>query len=560
MYHSYFGIEEQAFSIAVNPRYLYMSAQHREALAHLLYGVNSGGFVMLTGEVGTGKTTIIRCLLEQLPKHADVAMIMNPAASARDLLCSICDELEIDYLPDETSLKILTDKLYEFLLTNHSKGRNTIVLIDEAQLLRVSTLEQIRLLTNLESNTQKLLQIILVGQPELNELLAKPALRQLSQRITARYHLRPLSQEETGAYIKHRLQIAGMPPGRQPFPDPIIKKVHAISGGIPRLINILCDRMLLGAYTQETTQIDNNIYKQATLEVMGERARPQANNYQTYFYLAAIALGLVVAGLLIWLLLAPPHKPADASVPAAAAQPAPPTGQPSATTTAPATPAAPTPIAAAQPTAASMVAEGELFWQPTQNQALLDLLGFIGVDKNNAMYPCWVVNKEGLHCETQKAATWDDFKRFNRPAVLSLTTKTRQAGYVALIGIEGLEADLLVNGHRKRISLETLGGLWTGEFVFIWRKPEGFDGPVGLGSKAPIVAWVAQRFASIDKQTAPLTTGVFNPPLQRRIKVFQQTQSITDDGLITLPFLLKLNDALKIDKPLSQPTAQPAPL
>jgi general secretion pathway protein A len=191
---------------------------------------------------------------------------------------------------------------------------------------------------------------------------------------------------------------------------------------------------------------------------------------------------------------------------------------------------------------------------------LLDLLGFIGIDKNNAMYPCWVVNKEGLHCETQKAATWDDFKRFNRPAVLSLTTKTRQAGYVALIGIEGLEADLLVNGHRKRISLETLGGLWTGEFVFIWRKPEGFDGPVGLGSKAPIVAWVAQRFASIDKQTAPLTTGVFNPPLQRRIKVFQQTQSITDDGLITLPFLLKLNDALKIDKPLSQPTAQPAPL
>lgn len=558
MYHSYFGIEEQAFSIAVNPRYLYMSAQHREALAHLLYGVNSGGFVMLTGEVGTGKTTIIRCLLEQLPKHADVAMIMNPAASARDLLCSICDELEIDYLPDETSLKILTDKLYEFLLTNHSKGRNTIVLIDEAQLLRVSTLEQIRLLTNLESNTQKLLQIILVGQPELNELLAKPALRQLSQRITARYHLRPLSQEETGAYIKHRLQIAGMPPGRQPFPDPIIKKVHAISGGIPRLINILCDRMLLGAYTQETTQIDNNIYKQATLEVMGDRARPQAQNYQTYFYLAAIALGLLVAGLLIWLLLAPPNKPTTA---APAQQPAPAPAQTPTATATPATPASPntTPAASALPTGASMVAEGELFWQPTQNQALLDLLGYVGIDKNNAMYPCWVVNKEGLHCETQKAATWDDFKRFNRPAVLSLTTKSRQAGYVALIGIEGLEADLLVNGHRKRISLETLGGLWTGEFVFIWRKPEGFDGPVGLGSKAPIVAWVAQRFASIDKQTAPLTAGVFNPPLQRRIKVFQQTQNITDDGLITLPFLLKLNDALKIDKPLSQPSA-PAPL
>lgn len=562
MYHSYFGIEEQAFSIAVNPRYLYMSAQHREALAHLLYGVNSGGFVMLTGEVGTGKTTIIRCLLEQLPKHADVAMIMNPAASARDLLCSICDELGIDYLPDETSLKILTDKLYEFLLTNHSKGRNTIVLIDEAQLLRVSTLEQIRLLTNLESNTQKLLQIILVGQPELNELLAKPALRQLSQRITARYHLRPLSQEETGSYIKHRLQIAGMPPGRQPFPDPIIKKVHSISGGIPRLINILCDRMLLGAYSLETTQIDNNIYKQATLEVLGERHKPAAPiNYQTHFYLAAIALGLVVAGLLIWLLLAPQAKTTTAEtaeVKKQLAEQAVSTPVPSAPVGPAVTAPAPT-VNAPSPIGAPPVAEGELFWQPTQNQALADLLGHIGVDKNKAMYPCWVVSKEGLHCETQKAATWDDFKRFNRPAVLSLTTKTRQAGYVALVGIDGLEAELLINGQRKRINLETLGSLWTGEFVFIWRKPEGFDGPAGLGSKAPIVAWVAQRFASIDKQTAPLTTGVFNPPLQRRIKMFQQAQSITDDGLITLPTLLKLNDALKIDKPLQQPIANPAP-
>lgn len=553
MYHSYFGIEEQAFSIAVNPRYLYMSAQHREALAHLLYGVNSGGFVMLTGEVGTGKTTIIRCLLEQLPKHADVAMIMNPAASARDLLCSICDELAIDYLADETSLKILTDKLYEFLLTNHSKGRNTIVLIDEAQLLRVSTLEQIRLLTNLESNTQKLLQIILVGQPELNELLAKPALRQLSQRITARYHLRPLSQDETGAYIKHRLQIAGMPPGRQPFPDPIIKKVHAISGGIPRLINILCDRMLLGAYTQETTQIDHNIYKQATLEVMGERSRPSQPNYQTYFYLAAIGLGLAVAGLLIWLLLAPQHKPTEPPPQIEAAAPAPPAA-PAATPAVEGTPAAAPNLFTSPP-----VANGEVFWQPTQNQALADLLGYIGVEKSNAMYPCWVVNKEGLHCETQKAATWDDFKRFNRPAVLSLTTKSRQAGYVALIGVDGLEGELLVNGQRKRISLETLGGLWTGEFVFIWRKPDGFEGPAGLGSKAPIVAWVAQRFASIDKQTAPLTTGVFNPPLQRRIKMFQQAHGITDDGLITLPTLLKLNDSLKIDKTLLTPAAAMAP-
>ncbi len=534
MYHSYFGIEEQAFSIAVNPRYLYMSAQHREALAHLLYGVNSGGFVMLTGEVGTGKTTIIRCLLEQLPKHADVAMVMNPAASARDLLCSICDEFSIDYLADETSHKVLTDKLYEFLLTNHSKGRSTIVLIDEAQLLRVSTLEQIRLLTNLESNTQKLLQIILVGQPELNELLAKPALRQLSQRITARYHLRPLNLDETGAYIKHRLQVAGLPAGRQPFPDAIIKKVHSISGGIPRLINILCDRMLLGAYTRETTLIDHSIYRQATIEVLGEQSLPRpGQQLQPYFYGAAIALGVLVAGVLIWLLLraqpaetppAPPQDPAKTAADAAA-------------------PAANAPAAPSQMT-------GEIPWQATQNQALVDLLDHLGLEKSNALYPCWVVNKEGLFCETQKASTWDEFKRFNRPAVLSLTSKNRQAGYVTLIGIDGLTAKLWLNGQVRQVSLEALGALWTGEFVFIWRKPDGFDGPVGLGSKAPIVSWVAQRFASIDKQSQPLTSGVFTAPLQKRVKIFQRSQQLPDDGLISLQTLLRLNDVLNIDKPL----------
>ena len=227
-YHEYFGLDDQAFSIAVNPRYLYMSDQHREALAHLLFGVKSGGFVMLSGEVGTGKTTIIRCLLEQLPDNADLAIVMNPSASARDLLCSICDEFRLTYAPNETSLKNLTDTLTEFLVKNHMRGRKSIVLIDEAQLLRISTLEQVRLLTNLETNTQKLLQIILVGQPELNELLAKPALRQLSQRITARYHLRPLTEQNTEAYIKHRLKVAGMPPGRIPFGPKVIARIHHV--------------------------------------------------------------------------------------------------------------------------------------------------------------------------------------------------------------------------------------------------------------------------------------------------------------------------------------------
>ena len=206
MYHPFFGLTEQPFSIAVNPRYLFMSDRHREALAHLLYGVGSGGgFVLLTGEVGTGKTTLNRCLLEQLPTDTDIAIVLNPALSATELLASVCDEFEIRYPSDTQSLKTLTDALHQFLLTNHAKGRQTVLMIDEAQHLDFDVLEQIRLLTNLETDEKKLLQIILTGQPELESMLGRPELRELKQRITARYQLTALDAHETTNYVRHRL-------------------------------------------------------------------------------------------------------------------------------------------------------------------------------------------------------------------------------------------------------------------------------------------------------------------------------------------------------------------
>src|SRR5690606_14673207 len=269
MYHKYFGLSEPAFSIAVNPRYLYMSRQHKEALAHLLYGVQGGGFVLLTGEVGTGKTTIIRSLLEQLPDNTDIAMVFNPMANVPEMLGMICDELKITYDKDRPSVKTLTDALHQFLLENHARGRNTVLLIDEAQLLSPEALEQIRLLTNLETNTRKLLQIILVGQPELNQLLSQPRLRQLAQRITARFHLTPLSFAETSAYIRHRLQVAGLSPERTPFSSGFIKKIHRLTGGIPRRINILCERLLVGLYGHNKQQVDRHIFALAKQEVMG---------------------------------------------------------------------------------------------------------------------------------------------------------------------------------------------------------------------------------------------------------------------------------------------------
>ncbi len=210
MYKAFFGLKESPFSISPNPKYLYMSERHTEALAHLNYGLHDGGgFVLLTGEVGTGKTTVSRCLRQQLPADSDLALVINPTLTERELLASICDEFKLGYGP-EAGIKELFDLLHHHLLANKAAGRKTLLLIDEAQHLSPEVLEQLRLLTNLETDDAKLLQVVLIGQPELQQLLRQPLLRQLAQRITARYHLLPLSREDVDAYVRFRLQVAGM--------------------------------------------------------------------------------------------------------------------------------------------------------------------------------------------------------------------------------------------------------------------------------------------------------------------------------------------------------------
>jgi len=262
MYLEYFGLREFPFSLAPDPRFLYLSAQHREALAHLLYGVRSeGGFVQLTGEVGTGKTTVCRCFLEQLPPGTRAAVILNPALSAEDLLASVCDEFEIPRPAGPVSVKDSFDRINRFLLEVHAAGERAVLVIDEAQNLDAAVLEQVRLLTNLETSSRKLLQIILMGQPELRATLARPELRQLAQRITARFHLQALSREETRAYVRHRLEVAGS--GEDLFPATVIGRLRRLSRGVPRLINILCDRALLGAFVQGKRQVGRATLAQA---------------------------------------------------------------------------------------------------------------------------------------------------------------------------------------------------------------------------------------------------------------------------------------------------------
>src|SRR6185437_5126670 len=274
MYLSFFGLNEKPFAITPDPRYLYLSERHAEALAHLLYGINeAGGFVQLTGEVGTGKTTIVRSLLAQTPKNAEIALILNPKMTAPEFLLTICEELGIG-VPDSAlgSLKDLVDILSQYLLRAHANGQRVVLVVDEAQNLAPEVLEQVRLLTNLETNTQKLLQIILIGQPELRELLARQDLRQLAQRITGRYHLDPLSAEETTAYVRHRLRVAGAT--ADIFTRGALREVYRVSSGIPRVINVICDRALLGAYTQDLHQVRASLVRRAGGEVFGREIGP----------------------------------------------------------------------------------------------------------------------------------------------------------------------------------------------------------------------------------------------------------------------------------------------
>lgn len=298
MYLNYFGLSDNPFSIAPNPDYLYMSPRHKEALAHLIFGLReSGGFVMLTGEVGTGKTTVSRKLMQQLPSNTQVAMILNPTLSAIELLATICDELKIRYLKKQASLKYFTDKILTKLTTNHQNGVNTVLIVDEAQHLLPEVLEQLRLLTNLETNREKLLKVVLIGQPELQQLLKRNELRQLAQRITARYHLLPLSASEVRHYISHRLSVADG--DERIFSKATLRAVYQITAGIPRVINLLCDRALTLSFTKQHGVVRRHIFIAAARQILGDDVVRQRQGKQW----AAILFGcFIIAAALGYLI------------------------------------------------------------------------------------------------------------------------------------------------------------------------------------------------------------------------------------------------------------------
>ena len=540
MYYQYFGLNEAPFSIAVNPRYLFMSARHRDALAHLLYGVGAGGgFILLTGEVGTGKTTINRCLLEQLPQNTDVAIILNPALNAIELLASVCDELDIENDPEKHTLKTLTDKLHRYLLDNHARGRKTVLLIDEAQHLDFDVLEQIRLLTNLETNSEKLLQIILIGQPELAQILARPELRQLNQRITARYNLDPLNLEETGAYIHHRLQVAGMSPERIIFSGSVVRGIHKATRGIPRVINVLCDRMLLGAYGRNKTRVDKPMLAVAVSEVLGETRGNTGVWRWSVFGVLMVLLGAV--GWWLWGVYAPGVTP-NVIYPELFDSHADPTDS--------ADPATLLPMKSASDPVSAASLESQLIdiaraQQPTRS-AMTQLWTLVSSEPL-PQNPCAKSTQYGVACIQGEAWTWDELVAINRPIVLETITRDRFSAEVLLLDIEGPSAWIVTEAGVAKVNLAELAPLWTGRYQFLWQPPLGFQQSLALGDDAAVVAQVAQLFARLDVQPQPLSGALFNNALQQRVRLFQLENSLQDDGVIGLQTLLKLNEALGID-------------
>jgi general secretion pathway protein A len=531
MYRNSFGLAEPPFSIAPDPRYLYMSEKHREGLAHLLYGLRSdGGFVLLTGEVGTGKTTVCRCLLEQIPAGTDIAFILNPKVTVEELLATICEEFHIQ-VTGGSGNKVLIDRINGYLLETHAGGRKAVLIIDEAQNLSTELLEQLRLLTNLETNERKLLQILLLGQPELREKLARPELRQLAQRITARYHLEPLGREEIGAYVAHRLEVAG---GRAHlFPSACLKGIYKLSGGIPRMINIICDRALLGAYVEGTEKVDKKILRRAAREVFGNGKRRGAS-FLGWRGFAAVAGGAATALVAALLWTSRPDLLPIGSAPAALD----------------ASPATSSEVRTEQ-AAAPELPVAPLEWPPAELPATSRQAAFrdlfaeweIIYDGERDGDACQFAASRGLRCLEQKDG-WESLLRFNRPAVLKVEDDGGRHFFAALTAVERGTAVLKTGAHTQRVLVSELGPRWQGEFTLLWRPPPAFRNGIQLGASEPLVAWLSDRLAQVEGQPPPVSGDTFDDRMAKRVKAFQFRAGLVPDGIVGPQTLIHLDTAV----------------
>lgn len=586
MYAQFFNLREMPFSITPDPAYLYMSPRHQEALGHLLYGTGQyGGFVQLTGEVGTGKTTVVRTLLEQKLEGVEVAMIHNPRQSEREFVQSICDELRVEYDNTGTpSLKALVDALNRHLLANHAASKRTVLIIDEAQNLQPGVLEQVRLLTNLETHKEKLLRIMLVGQPELSGVLARPELRQLASRITARYHLTPLEEEETGEYIRHRLGVAGTQ--EELFPPEAVAEVHRHSGGVPRLINVLCDRALLGAYAATQRRVTVALVRGAAAEVMGKEREAIGDRRGGRFggrldrraggglpqlslsWLEGLLIGLalMIGGALVYQTVlryraapvmessvpAPVAPVVTAKSPVASPSPVPATNSaPAVVAPAPmvASPAAPAVIApvSVPPASASkpmdpagmtrvLSSKSDL----TQLTARLTRLWDSGISVGRGDNVCRALRRQGLECYRTNG-TLKDLRQMDRPAILTLTDPAGSQKYALITQLTEDRARIETLGTGVDVPLSELSAAWSGEMLVLWRR-ETPEVQLQPGMRGKTVLWLRERLAQMMVKPPGTPSDRYDVALKEEVRLFQEARGLDADGVVGIRTRIALSD------------------
>ncbi|MDR7332598.1 AAA family ATPase [Roseateles asaccharophilus] len=537
MYAPFFGLKQPPFSIAPDPHYLFMSERHREALAHLLYGLDGGGgFVLLTGEIGAGKTTVCRCFLEQIPANCNVAYIFNPKLTVTELLQAICDEFHAPVPPGAQTVKDYVDPLNAFLLAQHAAGRNNVLIIDEAQNLSADVLEQLRLLTNLETAERKLLQVVLIGQPELRGMLARPELEQLAQRVIARFHLGALSEDETAQYIRHRLSVAGLS-GALPFDSKSLRLIHELTRGVPRRINLLCDRALLGGYASGQAQVTPAIVQQAAAEVFDTQAPTPASRRAS----AAVGVGLAVVAAavagagLTWSLQQRAGGAPVTVAPAASSAVAASAATPSASAA-----SGPAPAASS---AASTPEPLELAdWAARDGDAWAALAQRWGLPLPEQAEPCAAAAQRGLQCYRSGSGSLSLIRLIDRPVLLTLHRPGQAPALAALVGLDAQQATLLVDGEPRHVALRELASAWRGEFTTFWRVPPGYLQRADDG--APLRDWLAAQLAR-----APASAASGPGELTRQVQAFQASQGLQPDGRVGPITLMQINRAAGVAEP-----------
>ncbi|MEZ5463949.1 MAG: AAA family ATPase [Lysobacteraceae bacterium] len=521
MYLDFYGLKEPPFSITPDPRFVFLSDRHRDALAHLLYGIGqggSGGFVQLTGEVGTGKTTLCRLLLEQLPEKTRVALVLNPRISPLELLETICEELKLDIDGRQGSLKGMVDTLNTYLLDAYAQGLRVVLIIDEAQNLSDEALEQVRLLTNLETPTQKLLQIILLGQPELREMLAKPELRQLAQRITARYHLTPLNADETEAYVRHRLAVAGSQ--RFPFTKLALRKIHQHSGGVPRLINVITDRALVAGYAQDLQQMGERVIDQAAAEALAGPVR-KFEVPRSVWALAAVLL----LGLATWWLW--PREPAAPEPNTATVANAP--GDNADATT------QPPPIEALGDRILNAGPSGLTAW--TRLLSLWTLRAEEADVRTAARCPS--VLAPGVFC-LRSRGNLSKLETLRRPVILRLSEGQRSA-WAVLLGVDDERVRLAIGGDTFDTSWRELERAWLGDFYVIWRAPAFMSGTFRRGDHGAAVDWLRHELTdAMDEPADAVGPSTYDEDMEAAVRSLQAAHGLIPDGIVGPETLLAL--------------------